>query len=135
MPSVHVRIEVPRGSFVKRGPEGIEYVSPVPCPFNYGSVVGTLGEDGDPLDAIVLGGRLPVDEQVTVRTWGTVRFVDDGKRDDKLICGAIVPSPLELRSLSVFFRAYAPARRILNALRGRGGPTRFLGIEIAPIPG
>jgi hypothetical protein len=38
-PEVEVLIEIPRGSFVKRGSTGhVDFVSPLPCPFNYGSV-------------------------------------------------------------------------------------------------
>jgi inorganic pyrophosphatase len=35
---VDVVIEVPRGSFIKRGSTGhVDFISPLPCPFNYGS--------------------------------------------------------------------------------------------------
>ena len=38
-PEVEVVIEIPRGSFLKRGSTGhVDFVSPLPCPFNYGSV-------------------------------------------------------------------------------------------------
>jgi len=38
-PELEVLIEVPRGSFLKRGSTGsIDFVSPMTCPFNYGSV-------------------------------------------------------------------------------------------------
>ena len=38
-PSVEVVIEIPRWSFLKRGSSGrIDFVSPLPCPFNYGAV-------------------------------------------------------------------------------------------------
>ena len=58
-PEVEVVIEVPRGSFLKRGPTGhIDFVSPLPCPFNYGAVPTHLGLEGDLLDALVLGPRL-----------------------------------------------------------------------------
>ncbi len=130
MPSVRVRIEVPRGSFVKRGEGGVEFVSPVPCPFNYGSVIGTVGEDGDALDAIVLGGRLRGGEVVEVPTQGVVRFEDDGKADDKLICGDVAPSQGAVAALDAFFRVYAPVRRLLNRARGRRGRTRYGGVEI-----
>ena len=54
-PLVDVVIEVPRGSFLKRGSSGrIDFVSPLPCPFNYGAVPGLLGLEGDLLDALVL---------------------------------------------------------------------------------
>ncbi|CAI7736936.1 unnamed protein product [Closterium sp. NIES-53] len=44
---VQVVVEVPKGSFVKRHPDGaIDYVGCVPCPFNYGSVPSILALDG-----------------------------------------------------------------------------------------
>ncbi|HET9668554.1 MAG TPA: inorganic diphosphatase, partial [Casimicrobiaceae bacterium] len=55
-PLVEVVIEVPRGSFVKRGSLGhVDFVSPLPCPYNYGSVPTHIGLEGDLLDAVVLG--------------------------------------------------------------------------------
>jgi inorganic pyrophosphatase len=53
-----VEIEVPRGSFVKRGSTGQEdFISPLPCPFNDGSVPAYIGLEGDLLDELVLGRR------------------------------------------------------------------------------
>ena len=58
-PEVEVVIEVPRSSFLKPGSSGsIDFVSPLPCPFNYGAVPTLLGLEGDLLDALVLGPRL-----------------------------------------------------------------------------
>ncbi len=58
-PCVEVVIEIPRGSFLKRGSTGcVDFVSPFPCPFNYGSVRQYIGGEGDYLDAVVLGPRL-----------------------------------------------------------------------------
>ncbi|CAI5961659.1 unnamed protein product [Closterium sp. NIES-64] len=57
---VQVVVEVPKGSFVKRHPDGaIDYVGCVPCPFNYGSVPSILALDGEPHDAVVLGWDPP----------------------------------------------------------------------------
>ena len=59
-PELEVTIELPRGSFLKRGSTGqLDFVSPLPCPFNYGSVERLIGLEGDLLDAVVLGPRLP----------------------------------------------------------------------------
>ena len=67
-PRVEVVIEVPRGSFLKRGSSGsIDFVSPLPCPFNYGSVETLIGLEGDLLDAIVLGPRLALGSRVIGR--------------------------------------------------------------------
>lgn len=128
---VRVRIEVPRGSFVKRGDHGVEFVSPLPCPFNYGSVPDTRAPDGDPLDALVLGARLALGAEVDATVHAVVRFRDDGAVDDKLVCGA-APSDAALRAVAGFFRLYAVARRWMNRARGRHGDTRFLGVERLP---
>ena len=72
-PQVNVVIEVPRGSFLKRGSDGaLDFVSPFPCPFNYGSVEGYLGLEGDMLDAVVLGPRLSRGSRVKVQAFGAV---------------------------------------------------------------
>lgn len=85
-PEVEVVIEVPRGSFLKRGATGrVDFVSPLPCPFNYGSVPNFLGLEGDLLDALVLGPRLPFGTRLWVRAWGAVTLTDRGMSDDKLI--------------------------------------------------
>ena len=126
---VRVRVEIPRWSFVKRGEGGVEFLSPVPCPFNYGSVVGTRAADGDALDALILGPRLPLGAVIDVLVHGVVRFEDDGVQDDKLVCGAARPSAGERALVVGFFRAYAPAREALNRLRGRRGLTRSAGYQ------
>ena len=47
-PELEVVIEDPRGSFLKRGSTGqVDFVSPLPCPFNYGSVPKYPGLEGD----------------------------------------------------------------------------------------
>lgn len=123
-----VRVEVPRFSLLKRGAAGIEYVSPVPCPFNYGSVPDRPAPDGDDLDAIVLGPRLRLGEEVDVPVHAVVRFVDAGCADDKLVCGRS-PTEADLAGLAVFFRLYAVARGLMNLARGRRGATRYGGVE------
>ena len=47
---VDVVVEVPKGSFVKRLPDGaVDYVGPMPSPFNYGSVPAIPAPDGNAL--------------------------------------------------------------------------------------
>ena len=135
---VAVRIEVSRGSFAKRDASGrMELPSPVPCPYNYGSVPGTVAPDGDPEDAIVLGPPLAFGELVEAPRWAVVRFVDEGVVDDKWVCAAVRPRDADLRRLAGFFRCYALIKRLADRLRGHEGPTRFLGVEridVAPTP-
>ena len=78
-PLVEVVIEVPRGSCVKRGSLGhVDFVSPLPCPYNYGSVPTHIGLEGDLLDAVVLGPRLPLGTRLTIAAWGAVTLIDRG---------------------------------------------------------
>src|SRR5205807_8863287 len=87
VPELDVVIEIPRGSFLKRGSTGhVDFISPLPCPFNYGSVPDYLGLEGDLLDALVLGPRLSLGTRVRVKAWGAVTLTDRGMTDDKLIC-------------------------------------------------
>ena len=128
-PSVRVRVEVPLGSFLKREGARVEFRSPLPCPFNYGSVVGTIAQDGDPVDAIVLGARLLLDMEVDVDVHAVVDFEDDGVPDRKLLCGAYPPSEDQLVVVRAFFALYAPVRALLNRRDGRRGRTSFHGIR------
>ncbi|NOY28178.1 MAG: inorganic diphosphatase [Oligoflexia bacterium] len=134
--TLRVRIEVPRGGLVKWGADGeVDYVSPLPCPFNYGSVPDRLAPDGDPADALVLGPRLARGASLSVRAVAIVRFLDNGQRDDKLVCvpadqvGA--PRAIELWRVRAFFALYAAVKGALRRVRGRRGPTRYQGLQAA----
>lgn len=121
-PELEVVIEVPRGSFLKRGFTGrVDFISPLPCPFNYGAVPTHLGLEGDLLDAIVLGPRLHFGDRVRVRAWGAVTLTDRGLVDDKLICSAVAPSDRAVRNVLRFFHFYARCKALLNFWRGRPG--------------
>jgi inorganic pyrophosphatase len=121
-PEVEVLIEVPRGSFLKRGPSGrVDFVSPLPCPFNYGAVPTLLGLEGDLLDALVLGPRLRFGTRLHVRAWGAITLTDRGLFDDKLVCSMQRPSAAECRDVLRFFAFYAKCKSILNWWRGRPG--------------
>ncbi|MCL2802644.1 MAG: inorganic diphosphatase [Micrococcales bacterium] len=90
-----VTIEIPKGS---RNKYEIDHVSgrirldrmlftATRYPDDYGYIDGTLGEDGDPLDALVL-----LDEPtfpgclIRCRTLGMFRMRDEAGGDDKLVC-------------------------------------------------
>jgi inorganic pyrophosphatase len=128
---VDVQIDAPRFSFVKRDDHGaIDFVSPVPCPFNYGSVPNTRSGDGDRVDALVLGARRPRGLVRRVRVVAIAHFVDAGELDPKWICAG---RPLDLvgqLQIDAFFRLYALAKRALNRVRRRTGETRYDGIEL-----
>jgi inorganic pyrophosphatase len=119
---VEVLIEVPRGSFLKRGSTGtVDFVSPLPCPFNYGAIPTLLGLEGDLLDAVVLGPRLPYGTRSRSWAWGAVTLIDRGMSDDKLICCDHRPSATQIRAVLRFFHFYARCKGLLNLWRGRPG--------------
>ena len=121
-PSIDVVIEIPRGSFLKRGSTGhIDFVSPLPCPFNYGSVPSHIGLEGDLLDAVVLGPRLALGRRIQTRAWGAVTLTDRGMSDDKLICSDRAPSLSQRRNVLRFFHFYAACKGLLNVWRRRPG--------------
>jgi inorganic pyrophosphatase len=126
-----VMIEVPRGGFVKRKDDGgVDFVSPFPCPFNYGSVPDTLSGDGDRLDALVLGPRAPRGARLSCAVVGRVRFVDAGLSDPKYICSESPLTAADHRRIATFFTFYARAKRVLNLLRGKTGQTAYFGIQL-----
>lgn len=123
-----VIIDVPRWSFIKRDDCGsVDFVSPLPTPFNYGHVPDTLAEDGDAFDAVVLGSRLARGTRIRTTIRGRVGFVDGGSDDPKWICSSEPLTPGAKRHVEAFFRRYALVKRLINRLRGMQGPTRYLG--------
>lgn len=125
---VRVRIEVARGSFVKRRPAGeIDLVSPLPCPFDYGSIVDTRAPDGDPLDAVVLGTRSGVGTCIEASVRAVLGFVDRGEFDPKVVCAAAPLGNRERQAVERFFHRYAWLKWTLHRLRRQGGPTFVVG--------
>jgi inorganic pyrophosphatase len=64
------------------------------CPGNYGMiprtlVSKTLGGDGDPLDVLVIGAPAMRGKVVKAKLIGVLKFLDKGKKDDKLL--AVLP--------------------------------------------
>ena len=131
-PTVEVVVEIPKGSFIKRGSgEKVDFVSPLPCPFNYGAIHDFRGGDNDYLDAVVLGKRLSRGERVRVAVLGAVGFTDRGVYDDKLICGTRSFGMLRRWMILLFFHFYAFCKLLLNRYRGRTGTTRCKGWQDA----
>ena len=121
-PLVNVIIEIPRGSFLKYGSTGkLDFVSPLPCPFNYGSIPEFMGMDGDFLDAVVLGPHLASGTKVKIHARGAIRMIDNGLYDDKLICSHSPISPWKKRFILLFFMFYAKAKSLINLTRGYPG--------------
>ena len=130
-----VVIEVARGSFLKRGSTGhVDFVSPLPCPFNYGSIPQYIGLEGDLLDAVVLGPRLAAGTRLRIPAWGAVVLADRGMIDHKLICSERPVSRQEREKVLRFFALYARCKGLLNIWRrrpGRNGCDGWIGAEAA----
>ena len=130
--SVCAVIEVPKWSFIKRelhDGENIDFVSPLPCPFNYGHVPGMQAQDGDPLDALVLGPRQAVGTKLELPVFAVVRFLDGGCSDDKLVLAQKPPGEAQILWIRVCFVVYTVAKKCLNAWRGIRGSTGLIRIE------
>ncbi|MFT2712571.1 inorganic diphosphatase [Clavibacter sp. Sh2126] len=89
-----ITIEIPRGSGNKYEVDHTTgrirldraVFSSMVFPQDYGSIDGTLGEDGDPLDALVLLPRPTFPGVVIeVRPVGMLRMVDEHGGDDKIL--------------------------------------------------
>ena len=93
--SIEVTIEIPKGSRNKYELDhetGKIYLdrylfTPMAYPLDYGFIDGTLGADGDPLDALVILPE-PVLPGVIVpaRVLGVFKMTDEAGGDDKLLC-------------------------------------------------
>jgi inorganic pyrophosphatase len=126
-----ILIEVPKGGFIKRElHEGsrIDFISPLPSPYNYGCIPDVPGQDGDPLDVVVLGPRLKAGQIIEREIVGVVRFWDAGLPDDKLIASESPLSPKQRTGLRRFFKIYALARLALNKRKGLSGRTAFVSV-------
>ena len=130
---VVVTIEIPRWSFVKyavtENGGRVDFISPLPCPFNYGFVEGLVGGDKQSQDAIVIGPRIRRASKVSVRVRATIRFVDNGETDDKFVCSAKPLSWFQVSLLRCGFHVYVIMKRIVNWSRGKNRSTRYRGIE------
>ena len=93
-------------------------------PADYGFVEGTLAEDGDPLDALVLVGEPTFPGcRIRVRAVGVFRMTDEKGPDEKVLCVPL--NDPSWSNVSRHPRRPAPAserdRALLPGLQGPGG--------------
>ncbi len=93
--SVHCLVEIPKGSRNKyEWDEELQAIkldrflfSSVVYPTDYGFVPQTIGEDGDPLDAMVCVSEPTFPGcMIEVKVIALFRMRDEGKVDDKVVC-------------------------------------------------
>jgi inorganic pyrophosphatase len=92
---INTVVEIPKGSMLKveynreKGTFELDRVEPAifAKPTNYGFIPGTLDDDGDELDTlIVCPENIPLGVVVEARVIGVLNFEDDGEQDHKVIC-------------------------------------------------
>jgi inorganic pyrophosphatase len=92
---INVIVEIPKGSHNKYEFDeklGIikldrVFYSPFYYPLDYGFIPQTRSEDGDHLDALVIGSDpVPVGTLVEARPIGLLRMIDSGDPDAKILC-------------------------------------------------
>ena len=140
---VRAIIEIPKNSANKYEYDGAlglfrldrALYSPMHYPGDYGFIPGTLAEDGDPLDVIVL-----VDEpsftgcMMEVRPVGVLHMFDQTENDEKVLA---VPNrnprfdsihtidqvfPHTRREIEYFFSIYKELQGVKTQIKGWGGP-------------
>jgi inorganic pyrophosphatase len=141
MSDVTVLVEVPSGS---RNKYELDHASgdiyldrrlftSMSYPADYGFVEGTLGEDGDPLDALVLVGEPTFPGcRIRVRVIGVFHMTDEKGPDEKILCvplrdpawmrlADVHDIPPELRNeIEHFFQVYKDLETAKVETRGFG---------------
>lgn len=92
---INTVVEIPKGSMLKveynreKGTFELDRVEPAifAKPTNYGFIPGTLDDDGDELDTLILcPENIPLGVVVEARILGVLNFEDDGEQDHKILC-------------------------------------------------
>lgn len=113
---VEMVVEIPAGTTDKieydpaKGDFALDRVIDyLPYPANYGFLAGTLGGDGDPLDAILLSRALPTGTRVRGLAVATLRLTDRGEPDEKVLLVPLDPAA-RLNACATWdcLRAYHP---------------------------
>ena len=92
---INTVVEIPEKSILKieynrnKGTFELDRVEPAifAKPSNYGFIPGTLDEDGDELDTLLVAPEpIPLGVVVKAKILGVLNFEDDGEKDHKIIC-------------------------------------------------
>ena len=146
--AVNVVVEIPAGTAekwevaengralaIEREAGRLRRINYLPYPANYGFIpqtrLGTeAGGDGDPVDVVLLGPATPCGAVVRARILGTLRLVDNGEQDDKIL--AVRPrSPLgDVRGIDDLQDRYPGVLKILETwfVHYKGAESRSRGV-------
>jgi inorganic pyrophosphatase len=145
--AVNVVVEIPAGTAekwevakngralaIEREAGRLRRINYLPYPANYGFIPRTrlgaeAGGDGDPVDVVLLGSATPCGAVVRARILGTLRLIDNGEQDDKIL--AVRPrSPLgDVRGIDDLQDRYPGVLEILETwfVHYKGAETRSQG--------
>jgi inorganic pyrophosphatase len=93
--TINTVVEIPMGSMLKiewdrkRAAFTLDRVEPAifAKPVNYGFIPGTIDEDGDELDTLVVTEEpIPTGVWLEAKVVGILNFEDDGEMDYKIVC-------------------------------------------------
>lgn len=132
---INVAVEIPKGSISKYEYDNTGKELRVVrflhkkwrYPFNYGCIPGTLEDDGDMLDAIVLCDELLYPGTIIeCVVYGAVETVDKGKVDNKIICipkcmNVKKPSKKQLRKVMYYLKHYKYPEQDTTQIKGLVG--------------
>jgi inorganic pyrophosphatase len=120
-------IEIPSGGIVKREyrpkRDRLEVDRVLPrsfgYPAHYGCILGTVGGDRDPLDALVISrAKLKPGQRLAIRALGLLRMRDRGREDAKILAApADVPAASARRRLTTRLRDRL--QRFFESYKGR----------------
>ena len=114
---VGVFVEIERGSAIKyelnkqTGVLEVDRIiyAPYSYPYAYGFIGGTLADDGDELDALIVTD-IPLENDRTYDAYivGALRMEDEKGMDEKVICtlDGAPPNPAALAEIERFFQVY-----------------------------
>jgi len=111
---VQVFIEIERGSDQKHEWNSrtrkleLDRVTPQPYPYAYGFIPGTLAEDGDDLDALIVSdAEVKQGQTYTAHVVGALRMEDEKGMDEKVLCVLTEGEELTTGAATVIERFFA----------------------------
>ncbi len=125
MNSVHVKIEIPRGSTIKyefnkkTGVIEVDRIVNKPYPYNYGFITDSLWYDGDALDAMVIGQfELHPGVEMDVEPQAIIQMYDGGVSDFKVLCALPnwTVTPYDIETATTFLASYKEGTEIKGVI-------------------
>ncbi|MBW6451193.1 MAG: inorganic diphosphatase [DPANN group archaeon] len=113
-----VTIEITKGSFIKSSitptKTKLEFISPIPIPFNYGFINDTQSGDSEALDIIIFGEKLKRGSKLDISASGIILFKDNNVKDYKIIASTDKKNKTYRKIITyLFFKLYATIKPLI----------------------